>query len=106
MSMERASYFLYDFSKFFNLDGSWILEQPCISVGIVADGSVHRNHHPTDWICMSDVPAAVGFGQHRSVEGISGFGLDELWLFRIAVWYIEPGMYRTVPKTAGKEDGK
>ena len=55
---------------------------------------------------MPDVPAAVGFGQHRSVEGIPGFGLDEFRLFRIAVWYIEPGMYRTVPETAGKEDGK
>ena len=55
---------------------------------------------------MFDVPVTVGSGQYRSVKDISRVGMGVLRLFHTAVWYIEPGMYRTVPKTAGKEDGK
>ena len=104
--MAGASDLLHDHSEFFDFDGGWILEQSCISVGIVADGSVHRNHHPVDRICMSDVPVAVGFGQHRIAEDISRFNLDGVGLFHTTIWHFEPGVHRTVPETAGKEGGK
>lgn len=106
MPVASSSDCIYDFDQFLYFDGSGVLEQSCIFAGILANGFVYCNYYSADSLCMPDIFVTVGFGRNCRIKNVSGFHLDELGLFDIAVWCFELSMYRAFKKIVGEENGK